>query len=120
MRHPRLSAGDGQRANADHRVVVARWILWPGSNCCTHSGLLAVGVAFTPDRLRHAPCTTHARMFHLVAHATSHTFLFHTWAEGLMLWERILTEVPRPEALVLMPDHVHLLHDVDVRRRLAH
>jgi hypothetical protein len=59
-------------------------------------------------------------MLHLVAHATSRTWLFHTWAEGLVLWQRILEEVPQLAVLVLMPDHVHLMHDVDVRRRLAH
>jgi len=59
-------------------------------------------------------------MFHIVSHATKNTFLFHSWTEGLVLWQRIVEEVPQLEALVLMPDHVHLLHLTDVRRRLAH
>ena len=45
-------------------------------------------------------------MRHLVAHALPGTLLFHDWTEARALWDRLLALGP-PEALVLMPDHVH-------------
>src|SRR5262245_37094829 len=59
-------------------------------------------------------------MFHHVAHSVEPTVLFYTWAEGLRLWRRIILEVPEILAFVIMPNHIHLLHLVDVRRQLAH
>ncbi len=47
-------------------------------------------------------------MFHLVAHAFRGTRLFNCWEEACALWQR-LARVPGLRALVLMPDHVHLL-----------
>jgi hypothetical protein len=59
-------------------------------------------------------------MFHHVAHSVEPTLLFHTWPEGLRLWKKIVAEVPEILAFVIMPNHLHLLHLVDVRRQLAH
>jgi len=59
-------------------------------------------------------------MFHHVAHSVEPTVLFYTWSEGLRLWKRILVEVPEVFAFVIMPNHLHLLHVVDVRLQLAH
>ena len=47
-------------------------------------------------------------MLHYSAHSVHHCLLFQTWEEARALWERLLTLGP-PHALVLMPDHVHLL-----------
>lgn len=58
-------------------------------------------------------------MHHLVAHAVPRTLLFRTWTEGRALWERVVTALPGLHALVLMPDHLHLLHAQDVRLPLG-
>jgi hypothetical protein len=58
-------------------------------------------------------------MFHLVARGADGRLLFRTWREGLALWDRVWRAVPDAAALVLMPDHLHLLHVVDVREALA-
>jgi len=47
-------------------------------------------------------------MLHYSAHALPPHFLFHTWREAQALWAGLLSLGP-PRALVLMPDHVHLL-----------
>ena len=47
-------------------------------------------------------------MLHLVAHAVPGTLLFRDWTEAHALWQR-LARVTGVRALVLMPDHVHLL-----------
>ncbi|MCB9683542.1 MAG: hypothetical protein H6735_00715 [Alphaproteobacteria bacterium] len=58
-------------------------------------------------------------MFHLVARSADGRFLFRTWVEGLALWRRVLRVAPRTVALVVMPDHLHLLHASDNRLELA-
>jgi hypothetical protein len=58
-------------------------------------------------------------MYHLVAHALPGTVLFHTWTEGRALWDQLLRSLPGVNILVLMPDHLHLLHAHDVRIPLA-
>jgi hypothetical protein len=55
-------------------------------------------------------------MHHHVAHALPRTLLFHTWSEAQVLWSFLTTRVPSIDALVLMPNHVHLLTVVDNRR----
>jgi len=58
-------------------------------------------------------------MLHLVAHAVSRTLLFHTWSEARDLWLRLVALGP-PRAVVLMPDHVHLMvKKVDLVRGYA-
>jgi len=47
-------------------------------------------------------------MLHLVAHAVPGTLLFRDWTEAHALWQR-LARVTGVRALVLMPDHVHLV-----------
>ncbi len=47
-------------------------------------------------------------MLHFAAHALPPSFLFHDWLEAQVLWARLLALAP-PRALVLMPDHVHLI-----------
>jgi hypothetical protein len=59
-------------------------------------------------------------MFHLVARSVDGAPLFHTWAEARQLWDAVVGATPDRIALVLMPNHVHLLHPLDVRVRLAH
>lgn len=58
-------------------------------------------------------------MFHLVARTHRHAPLWTTWAQGRALWDRILRVSPGRVALVLMPDHVHLVHPTDIRPALA-
>ncbi|MEZ4234925.1 MAG: hypothetical protein R3F59_01920 [Myxococcota bacterium] len=58
-------------------------------------------------------------LYHLVARARPGRLLFTDWEEGVALSRRIVAAIPGIRALVLMPDHVHLLHDQDVRQRLA-
>jgi hypothetical protein len=58
-------------------------------------------------------------LFHHVCRTHNRRALWSSWPEGVWLWRRIIRHCPQPIALVLMPDHVHLLHTVDVRRRLA-
>lgn len=47
-------------------------------------------------------------MLHFTAHSRPDDPLFRTWAEARALWRRLLDLGP-PHALVLMPDHLHLL-----------
>lgn len=48
-------------------------------------------------------------MYHLVAHALPGRLLFRTWEEGLHLYNLILTLFPEALAVVVMPDHIHIL-----------
>ena len=47
-------------------------------------------------------------MQHVVLHAIDDTLLFHDWTEARALWDRLVAIGPL-HALMLMPDHVHLL-----------
>lgn len=58
-------------------------------------------------------------MFHLVARTRKRALLWTTWLEGRALWDRVLRVSPGRVALVLMPDHVHLIHPADIRLELA-
>ncbi len=52
--------------------------------------------------------------FHLTALSMRKTKLFHHHGEANALWGILLRAVPDPLAVCLMPDHVHLMHAVDV------
>jgi len=58
-------------------------------------------------------------MLHFCAHTVRPHPLFHTWSEGLELWRALLRAVPHPQALCLMPDHIHLVADAVPRRRIG-
>jgi hypothetical protein len=58
-------------------------------------------------------------MFHLVARTRGRAPLWLDWSEGAALWARVTAATPGLVALVLMPDHLHLIHPADVRLRLA-
>jgi hypothetical protein len=45
--------------------------------------------------------------------------MFRTWCEARVLWDCVVRATPGLVAVVLMPNHLHLVHPVDVRRRLA-
>jgi len=47
-------------------------------------------------------------MLHFSAHALPPQFLFHDWSEAQALWSGLL-RLGSPRALVVMPDHVHLV-----------
>jgi len=57
--------------------------------------------------------------YHLVASARRDGLLFTDASEGARLWQSVVAAAPGLQALVLMPDHLHLLHPHDVRHRLA-
>lgn len=59
-------------------------------------------------------------MHHHVLHASPDRLLFTRWREARELWRRLARAAPGLHALVLMPDHVHLLHTSELRRPLAH
>lgn len=48
-------------------------------------------------------------MFHLVAHSRPGRLLFRTWVEGLRLFNMLLDAFPELHALVVMPDHIHIV-----------
>ncbi len=48
-------------------------------------------------------------MFHHVAHAVGQRSLFRSWEAGTVLWSILARHLPDPIAMVLMPDHVHVL-----------
>ncbi len=48
-------------------------------------------------------------MMHFTPRAARGTILFRDWVEAGRLWRAIVSRVPAVTALVLMPDHVHLL-----------
>lgn len=50
---------------------------------------------------------------HLTARSLDTTLLFHDWTEALALWRRLRKAFPEARALCLMPNHVHLVTDVD-------
>lgn len=56
--------------------------------------------------------------FHLTALSRRETKLFHDHHEANALWRILLRTVPDPVAVCLMPDHVHLMHALDVSSRL--
>ncbi len=58
-------------------------------------------------------------MLHLVARTVGGELLFRDWREAGVAWRAVLRACPGLTALVLMPNHLHLLHDSDVRLRLA-
>jgi hypothetical protein len=58
-------------------------------------------------------------MFHLVARSIDGAPLFWTWAEARRLWDGVVRATPGRVALMLMPNHVHLVHGLDVREPLA-
>jgi hypothetical protein len=60
-----------------------------------------------------------ARMFHLIARSIEHELLFRTWAEARKLWDTVLRASPGLLAVVLMPDHIHMVHPTDIRVRLG-
>jgi len=56
---------------------------------------------------------------HLLLSAVEHTLLFRDHVEAGALWVRLRERLPEARAVCLMPDHVHVLHGRDVRRRLG-
>lgn len=58
-------------------------------------------------------------MFHVIARSIERQLLFRTWAEARVLWDTVVGASPGLTALVLMPDHLHMVHPVDVHLRLA-
>jgi hypothetical protein len=58
-------------------------------------------------------------MYHVVARTLGQRPLWISDAEGAALWSRVLRACPDPVAVALMPDHVHVVHRLDVRVRLA-
>lgn len=50
-------------------------------------------------------------MLHLIAWAAPGTLLFRTWAEGVACLEVFASSFPGLDALVVMPDHVHIKGD---------
>ncbi len=57
-------------------------------------------------------------MFHFVAHSTPGTLLFTDWTEARALWQR-LRSVPGLRALMLMPNHIHLISSVADERAVT-
>lgn len=57
-----------------------------------------------PARSLHVP----ADMLHFTAHVRHRQLLFSDWVEARFLWDRIVERLP-VHALVLMPDHLHLV-----------
>jgi hypothetical protein len=60
-----------------------------------------------------------APMLQMVARTVGGRALFRTWCEARVLWDFVVRSTPGLVALVLMPNHLHLVHPTDVRRRLA-
>ncbi len=58
-------------------------------------------------------------MLQMVARGIGGRVLFRNWCEARVLWDCVVRSTPGLVALVLMPNHLHLVHPVDVRRRLA-
>ena len=58
-------------------------------------------------------------MYDHVARTQDRKALWRSDAEGLRLWRLIVGGLPGLLALVLMPNHLHLLHSLDVRIALA-
>ena len=58
-------------------------------------------------------------MLHHTARALPERLLFTSWIEAAVLWDCVVRAAPGLQALCLMPDHLHLLHEADLRLRLA-
>lgn len=58
-------------------------------------------------------------MYHVIARSIDHQLMFRTWAEARVLWDAVVRASPGLLALVLMPDHIHMVHPHDLRQRLA-
>lgn len=58
-------------------------------------------------------------MYHLVARTADGAPSWTTWPEGVELFRRVVLATPGLVALVVMPNHVHLVHPADVRLALA-
>jgi hypothetical protein len=58
-------------------------------------------------------------MLHIVARTVRGRLMFTNWVEGLEVWRCVLRVAPQPAALCVMPDHLHLLVDQDVRAKLG-
>lgn len=58
-------------------------------------------------------------MLHHLAFSLERRPLFNTWEEGVELWTRAAAAAPGLAALVVMPDHLHLLHHADVHLSLG-
>lgn len=58
-------------------------------------------------------------MLHHLAFSLERRPLFNTWEEGVELWTRAAAAAPGLAALVVMPDHLHLLHPTDVHLPLG-
>jgi len=56
--------------------------------------------------------------YHHVAHTVDNERLFEDAEEAAYLWHALARVLPRLVALVLMPNHLHLLHPRDVREPL--
>jgi len=59
-------------------------------------------------------------MLHHVVRTVRYRLLFRTHEEGLDVWRVVLRVAPFPIALCLMPDHLHLIVERDVRAALGH
>jgi hypothetical protein len=58
-------------------------------------------------------------MFHVIARTIDHQLMFRTWTEARVLWDGVRRASPGLLALVLVPDHIHMVHPIDLRIRLA-
>jgi hypothetical protein len=58
-------------------------------------------------------------MFQMVARSVGGRALFRTWCEARVLWDCVVHALPGLVAMVIMPNHLHVVHPSDVRRRLA-
>ncbi len=58
-------------------------------------------------------------MHHLVARRAHRTLIYRTDLEARALWRMLVRGLPGLRGLVLMPDHLHVMHPADVRLRLA-
>jgi len=58
-------------------------------------------------------------MWHMVARTVRGRLLFSSWVAGREVWNVVVRVVPAPEALCVMPDHLHVVAATDARRALA-
>lgn len=58
-------------------------------------------------------------MVHIVLKAREGKLLFHSWYEAAELWWRLCEAFPAVVAMVLMPDHVHIVLPSDQRTQLG-
>jgi hypothetical protein len=58
-------------------------------------------------------------MYHAAPRAIRGTLLFRTWPEARALWDRLIRGLPRFRALILMPDHVHVILPEPDKERLG-